>query len=423
MPADVLHFASHHRAAALLALSAILFCSPAVAGLSEGYDALARKDYARAMKEYRPLAERGNAEAQYRVGRMYEFGQGVSQDKAQGIAWIRKAAAQNHADAQQELGFIYATGDGVKQDDVQAVAWFRKAAMQGDATAQYNLGLLYAKGQGVPKDYAQAIDWWRKSAVQGNADAQFKLGVVYHNGDGVAKDDVLALANATIAARNGDKENVQYRDEIAKPLTAEQRRRAKALADAWKVGQPMPGSAAASGATASATAAAATTAAAPVKTRCSATGTMGGEKFAATNCVAALYGGEHSVAIWFSEDPITPAEAQAFQWSSYTEGSKDGKQRTMAIIMFCPGGGKETAAASAIKSIDLNTNHAKSPMAGIQRLLEAPKGFKVEKMTGDIKPGGTLSGKIVGNIDKTALTFDFELSLPVKQAAAGMGCS
>jgi TPR repeat protein len=420
MPTCTSHLASQRRAATLLATCAILYCNAAVAGLSEGYDALARKDYVTAMKEYRPLADRGNAEAQYRVGRMYEFGQGVPQDKAQGIAWIRKAAAQNHADAQQELGVIYATGDGVKQDDGQAVAWFRKAAMQGDATAQYNLGLLYAKGQGVQKDYAQAIDWWRKAAMQGNADAQFKLGVVYHTGQGVAKDEVLALANATIAARNGDKENVQYRNELAKELTSEQKRRAQVLADAWKVGQPMPGSASASASAATASATAAP--AAPVKTRCSATGTMAGAKFAATNCVAAFYGDQHSVAIWFNEDPITPAEVESFQLSSYADGAKGGKQRTMAIIMFCPGGGKETAAASAVKSIDLNTNHAKSAMAGIQRVVESPKDFKVEKMTGDIKPGGTLSGKIVGTLEKTTFTFDFELSLPAKDAAAGMDC-
>ena len=43
-------------------------------------------------------------------------------------------------------------------------------------------------------------------------------------------------------------------------------------------------------------------------------------------------------------------------------------------------------------------------------------------MTGDIKPSGTLSGKIVGNLDKTAFTFDFELNLPAKDAAAGMSC-
>ena len=201
----------------LLALCAILCCNAALAGLKEGYAALARKDYVTAMKEYRPLAERGNAEAQYRVGRMYEFGQGVPQDKALGIAWVRKAAEQNHADAQYELGVVYGTGDGVKQDDVQAVAWFRKAAMQGDSMAQYNLGQSYANGQGVNKDYAQAVDWWRKSAAQGNADAQFKLGVVYYTGQGVEKDPVLALANATIAARSGDKEKVAFPERNDSP--------------------------------------------------------------------------------------------------------------------------------------------------------------------------------------------------------------
>jgi len=140
------------RLRALLALSALFCSTAAVAGLKEGYAALSKKDYVTAANEYRPLAERGDPEAQYRIGRMYEFGNGYPQDKAQGIAWIRKAAAQGHVDAEQELGVVYATGDGVKQDDVQAVSWFRKAAEHGDAMGQYNLGLLYVKGQGVARD-------------------------------------------------------------------------------------------------------------------------------------------------------------------------------------------------------------------------------------------------------------------------------
>ncbi len=407
------------RLRVLLALSVLLCSTAAVAGLKEGYEALSKKDYVTAANEYRPLAERGDPEAQYRIGRMYEFGNGYPQDKAQGIAWIRKAAAQGHADAEQELGVIYATGDGVKQDNVQAVAWFRKAAEQGDATAQYNLGLLYAKGQGVARDYAQAADWWRKSAAQGNADAQFKLAVVYHTGQGAAQDEVFALANATIAARNGDKENIDYRNEIAKALTPEQRRRATALANAWKVGQPMPGSAATSGSASGATAAC---------RHCAGEDAVFGDRIDGWREVhghplrGVAVRRSHSVAIWFNEDAITPQEAESFQTSSYADGDKGGKQRTMAIIMFCPGGGKETASAAAVKSIDLNTNHARSPMAGIQRVVQAPKDFKVEKMTGEVKPGGALSGKIAGNLDKTTFTFDFELNLPAKDAAAGMSC-
>src|SRR6185312_3991467 len=116
---------------------------------------------------------------------------------------------------------------------------------------------------------------------------------------------------------------------------------------------------------------------APVRTRCSATGSMGGEKFTATHCVASLYGDQRSVAIWFNEDPITPQEAEDFQMSSYASGAKGGKQRTMATIMFCPGGGQATASPAAVKSIDINTNHAKSPLVGIQRVVEAANDFKV----------------------------------------------
>ena len=85
---------------------------------------------------------------------------------------------------------------------------------------------------------------------------------------------------------------------------------------------------------------------------------MGGAKFTATNCAVSLFGDQHSVAIWFNEDAITPEEAAAFQVSSYADGTKGGKQRTMLTIMFCPGGGAPTASAAAVRSADLNTNHA-----------------------------------------------------------------
>src|SRR4029434_8202086 len=137
------------RLRTLLALCVLSYGNVAIAGLNEGLDALRKNDYANAVKELRPLAERGDAEAQYRIGLMYEFGKGYPQDKAQGIIWFKKSAAQNHTAAQQELGVIYTTGDGVPKDDAQAVAWFQKAAMLGNPTAQYNLGLMIAHGAGV----------------------------------------------------------------------------------------------------------------------------------------------------------------------------------------------------------------------------------------------------------------------------------
>jgi TPR repeat protein len=396
---------------------AVLFSGSCIAGLQEGLDALRKGDYAAAAKELRPLADHGDPEAQYRLGLMYEFGKGFAQDKAQAMAWLGKSAAHGSASAQTELGVIYATGDGVPQDNVKSVEWFRKAATQGNPTARYNLGLMYAKGDGVRNDDAQAIAWFRKAAEQGELNAQFKLGVAYENGEGVPKDDVLAYANYTIAARSGNKEYAQYRDDVAAKLDPSQVREGKALAAAWDVGKPMPVRTAASG---SSVAVAAAAAQAPDK--CSATGSMEGEKFAATHCAVALYGDQHSVAIWFNEDPISPAESETFQLSSYVDGAKGGKQRTLVQVMFCPGGGSATASAAAVKSIDLNTNHAKSPLAGIQWVVESPKDFKVEKLSGEVKPGGRLTGKIVGNRSKTAWNLDFDVTLPAKDAAAGMSC-
>jgi len=407
----------------LLCAVATMYCGSAIAGVTEGIAAMVKRDYVTALRELRPAAERGDAEAQYRLGRMYEFGQGVPVDKAQAMTWFRKSVAQGNASAQLELGVIYATGDGVAQDDVQAVAWFRKAAMQGDATAQLNLGLMYAKGAGVRNDDAQAIAWFRKAADQGLPLAQFKMGVAYENGEGVAKDNVLAYANYAIAARDGNKEYVAKRDEVAKQLSAPQLREATSLADAWTAGQPMPARGAGSkgqGPTVAANGAASPSVSVPDK--CSATGTMGGEKFTARNCAVSLFGDQHSVAIWFNEDPISPEESANFQLSSYAAEEKAGKQRTLVRIMFCPGGGSTTASPQGVKSIDFSTNNAKSALAGVQWVIESPKDFKVEKMTGEVKPGAILSGKIAGARGKTTWNLEFDVKLPAKDAAAGMSC-
>ncbi|MEO8304802.1 MAG: tetratricopeptide repeat protein [Betaproteobacteria bacterium] len=402
-------------AAVLLCAAAILWSASSCAGMEEGIAALRKGDYATAAKELRPLAERGVAEAQYRVGLMYEFGKGFAVDKPVGVSWLRKAAQQGHVGAQVELGVIYATGDGVPKEDVQAAGWFQKAATQGDSIAQYNLGLFYAKGQGVKRDDAQAIAWFRKSADQGYVGAQFKLGVAYENGEGVAKDPILAYADYAIAARDGNQDYVAHRDAAARALNPAQLGEAQTLASGWKPGDPMP---VRSGTGNDATAA--KVARAPDK--CSATGAMEGEKFVATHCAVSLYGDQNSVAIWFSEDAIAPEEAADFQFSSHAADSKGGKRRTLVQIMFCPGGGAATASAASVKSMDFNTNHAKSPLVGVQRVVEAPKDFKVERLAGEIKQGGVLAGKIVGSRGKTSWSLDFDVNLPTKDAAAGLSC-
>jgi hypothetical protein len=160
--------------------------------------------------------------------------------------------------------------------------------------------------------------------------------------------------------------------------------------------------------------------AAQAQNRCSASGRLGGEKFTANNCAAAVYG--KSVAIWFNENPISVQELGEFQASAEVPDKKEGKQRTLVLIKFCPGGGATKASATAVKVIDLHTNHAKSPLYGIQWTVKSPRDFKAGTMTGEIKPAGTLVGKIAGSWGKTTFNLDFDVKLPAKEATSGVGC-
>ena len=101
---------------------------PAWAGFEEGEAAYNRGDYATAIREFRPLAEQGDAYAQFNVGLMYSEGEGVPQDYAKAAKWYSKAAGQEHAGAQVSLGRMYGEGLGVPQDYVRAYAWYDLAA-------------------------------------------------------------------------------------------------------------------------------------------------------------------------------------------------------------------------------------------------------------------------------------------------------
>jgi len=202
-------------------------------------------------------AERGDAWAQYELGKAYYYGpdmmddpeydgvedpdyDGVKDpgyDPAEGVKWFRRAAEQGHADAQYKLGFAYHVGSGVKENKAEAVTWYRQAAKQGsfpaqyqlielyrnsigvvgadcpctlaeaaewgDAEAQYNLGVAYADGVGVAKDPTEGLKWIRKSAEQGIGRAQLSLGVAYWYGSGVPEDPVEAVKWFQKAAEQG----------------------------------------------------------------------------------------------------------------------------------------------------------------------------------------------------------------------------
>ncbi len=99
-------------------------------------------DFATALREWRPLAEQGDARAQFNLGVMYKNGQGVPQDYKTAVKWYRLAAEQGNASAQSNLGTMYGNGTGVIQDNVYAHMWFNIAASSGDKDASENRDIV-----------------------------------------------------------------------------------------------------------------------------------------------------------------------------------------------------------------------------------------------------------------------------------------
>lgn len=103
--------------------------------LGGGYQSYLKGDYRAAYDEWLPLAELGDAEAQFNLGVMYDEGAGRQQDLSAAADWYRKAAEQGFMDAQTNLGIMYYHGQGVARDHAEAARWFRLAAGQGDSEA------------------------------------------------------------------------------------------------------------------------------------------------------------------------------------------------------------------------------------------------------------------------------------------------
>jgi TPR repeat protein len=82
----------HAIAAIILALSV---SAPVTAGPLEDADAaIKRRDYTTALRLIRPLAEQGDASAQYKLGVFYDNGLGVPQDLVRAYMWFTLSAAQ-----------------------------------------------------------------------------------------------------------------------------------------------------------------------------------------------------------------------------------------------------------------------------------------------------------------------------------------
>jgi len=104
-----------------------------------GRRALSYNDYEEAEKQFRPLAEAGDNEAQSHLGSLYYAGKGVEQSIDDAFSWYKKAADQGNVDAQYSIGNMFLLGESVEQNNEKAAKWYERASEQGHVAAASNL--------------------------------------------------------------------------------------------------------------------------------------------------------------------------------------------------------------------------------------------------------------------------------------------
>ena len=174
------------------ALLAVIGQPISAQSVKAGIDAWQHADYSAAIAIWRPLAERGDADAQFNLGQAYRLGRGVPINLAAAKTWFERAAKTGHLDAQTTLGL-----------------------------------LLFQNG-----DQTQGLNWLKQAAEKGEARALLVYGTALYNGDGVTQDRILGYAYVSRAASQGlgpAKETLAQLDSLMPPA---ERQRALVLAQA-----------------------------------------------------------------------------------------------------------------------------------------------------------------------------------------------
>lgn len=83
----------------VLILLTVLFQGATADSFEDGFTAYKNQDYVTALALFRPLAKKGDRDAQHNLGVMYYLGQGVSQDYVRAYAWMHLSAGQGHKNA------------------------------------------------------------------------------------------------------------------------------------------------------------------------------------------------------------------------------------------------------------------------------------------------------------------------------------
>ncbi|MBV2150579.1 SPOR domain-containing protein [Sphingobium sp. AS12] len=145
--------------------------APVLADVKTGVDAWQQGDYAKAIGEWRPLAQNGDPDAQFNLGQAYKLGRGVQPDLNAAMDWYRKAATQGHLRAEDNLGLLMFQ----QGDRAGAMPYLQRASVRGEPRAQYIVGTALFNGDLIGKDWVRAYALMTRASTSGLAQATTSL--------------------------------------------------------------------------------------------------------------------------------------------------------------------------------------------------------------------------------------------------------
>ena len=158
-----------HLVAAALA---ILAAAPLHAqSVKSGIEAWQRADYSGAVAIWRPLAEKGDADAQFNLGQAYRLGRGVPTNLAAAKTWFERSANQGHVDAETTLGLLLFQNN----DQSEGLKWLKKASQKGEPRAMLVYGTALVNGDSVTQDPVLGYAYVSRAAAQGLGPAKETL--------------------------------------------------------------------------------------------------------------------------------------------------------------------------------------------------------------------------------------------------------
>ncbi len=149
-------------------------------------------------------ADKAHPDAQTLIGLAYMTGRAVTRSPEEAVKSLRQAAEKGYPRAEGLLGLALITAPEVRNQE-EGVRWVRKASADGDPLGQALLGELLIHGRaGVAKNEPEGAAWVRKAAEQGDARAQYELARLLANGIAMEKDTQQARFWLELSAVQGN---------------------------------------------------------------------------------------------------------------------------------------------------------------------------------------------------------------------------